>query len=198
MLRVPSRPPIEAVLNLYPEAMFLEGNHGTLRVAVTRADFPTRCKLLVGNLGVILSVDGPKRIGFPLRPEVAASLRSWLTPVLRQICGQTLRRRALAAAALGLLNVVTSLPIGDHPVSWSGLALGAAFLVFAGGVTVTSHPSFFLLDAATWAAVAVWNVVRVVDGRSKLWLLLAALCASFVASALKCFRFFRAAPHERV
>ncbi len=147
----------------------------------------------------VLTARLPKRRSFRLDPDTLAAVDRWLRPFTRTDVASILRTRLKWTLPIAILFLATSLPLpgvpeeGIEPVPFDGVgfALGAGLLVLGVLSRVAPHRNLFLLDAVWFLLLAgdtVWSVVG--QGRSPLWLLLAAFLVWVAMTPLALYRRF--------
>jgi len=110
-----------------------------------------------------------------------------------------LRRRYAWVLPVAILWIIGSLPlkgdseagVGPVPFDLFGLVLGLILVVSWTLAKWRPHSALFLVDSLWFAAMGVYLVLDVINGRSKGWLLLVALLFWLVATGLKHFARFR-------
>lgn len=123
---------------------------------VARAEVPDRVQtfdglLLRHMLGVKL---GSKVVLFKLAPEAFAAVRAWIGPPTAADLRAHLKRRLKWVFPIGLLFVLTAMPMGDldwEPVS---LALGLGLILTGRMAKLWPHRVFFAVDAVWFAGLA--------------------------------------------
>ena len=141
----------------------------------------------------------PKPKSYRLDPGALAAIDRWLRPFTRADVAAVLRTRLRWTLPIAALFILTSLPLpgspedGIAPVSFDrvGFVLGAGLLVLGVLSRLSPHRNLFLLDAVWFlllAADTAWSVIG--QGRSPLWLILAAFLIWVAITPLALFRRF--------
>jgi hypothetical protein len=113
-------------------------------------------RLLVAKLG-------KKQLMFQLEPDAFDAVKAWIGPLTIEDLKVSLKRQVGWALPIGILFVITALPVGDlsfEPVSF-GLGLGLIFTALL--AKVRPHRIFFALVSLWFCALAANSLVLLLD-----------------------------------
>jgi hypothetical protein len=139
----------------------------------------------------------PKKVMFKLTPEATSAVADWIgKSLLACLC---LKSRYVWVLPVAIIWIIGSLPIAGNPESGvqaqpfdvMGFGLGVGLLIAWAFAKWRPHPLLFLVDSMWCLCLAGYLINDVVHGRSKLWLILAALLLWMVVTGFKYFRRFR-------
>lgn len=184
------------MLLLYPDYFRLERADGELH-EVDRVELPERVQMFDNPpflRRTLLAKLGKKSVFFKLSPEVFASFTAWIGPPTREDLRVSLRRRFSWVLPIGILLVLTSLPLGE--LSWDPLSfgMGLALIVTATLTKRWPHRSLFALDSLWFAFSAAYLTWLLVEEWSWLRLMLIVLQLGLINSGLR--DYFRLAPER--
>lgn len=197
-----SRPQQPWTLQLFPEGMRLtpqQGGHPSIHIL--RSELSTHVHLMdFGLARRTLFVRKPVKRNFKLDPATWPTLTAWVGREAH--LRMALRHRLGWGVPAGVLMVLTSVPVPGNPeagvqgVPFNALWAALGALLIAGAIVSRKwpHPVLFLLDSAWFAVIGATFVVRVIQGGSPLWLLLAALQLQLIWSGISLFRALSMAP----
>jgi hypothetical protein len=97
---------------------------------------------------------GKQKVFFRLSPEAFAGFRAWVGPPTPEDLKLGLKRRLSWVMPLGVLFVLTSLPIGNLPLNPVSLGLGLALVVTGTLAKLWPHRIMFALDALWFSFLA--------------------------------------------
>ena len=183
-------------LTLHPTHLALADAPGAQPYVLLREQLMKSVVLMEGTRTLV--VEKPRKVMFKLTPDGAKALAGWMgEPFLALFY---LKRRYTWVSLWAFLWVIGSL-VTLFPAPRSGIAphfdltfflLGVALLVASGFARWRPHPVLFLVDGIWFACVAVHLTADVLlHGRSKAWLVFAALMVWMAVTGLKHFIRFR-------
>ena len=184
------------ILELHPDHIALHSEFEPRPWVFTRAEMWDKVELLAPIK--VLAVRKPRAINFKLSPEALAAFKRWLGPLTSADLRKVLKKRYSWVLPIAFIIAITSLPMsGDPaqgikpvPVDPLGLALG----VLLGGIWVWARYRpmriIFLVDAVWFAFVAGRNILNVLGGSNKWWLLFSAWLLLLAFWGVKWFAHF--------
>ncbi|MFN7141524.1 MAG: hypothetical protein ACK4UN_19525 [Limisphaerales bacterium] len=187
--------PEKWLLTLHPTHLAL-AEPGQGQPYIILRDQVMRTATLVERMGAFV-LQKPRKVTFNLTSEGTATLADWIgKPIMAAVY---LKRRYGWILPIAVLWVLGSLPIKGNPDAGVegvpfdpiGLILGLTLIVSWALAKWRPHPALFLVDSLWFLAMAGHLVVGVVNGRSKLWLILVALLVWMMVTGLKHFIRFK-------
>ncbi len=144
-----------------------------------------------------LTLKRPKKLTFKLKPEANSAVADWIGKSV--LAALYLKRRYAWVLPVAIIWTFGSLPIAGNPqigakaqpLDAMGLGLGVVLLVSWAFARWRPHPMLFLVDSIWFLWLAGYLIYDVVNGRSKLWLLLIAFLLWMVVTGFKHFARFR-------
>jgi hypothetical protein len=153
-------------LSLFPDKFQLETLDGELH-EVSRAQSRERVQTIEGGLFLprmlVVTLGEKKVLFFKPSPEVFAAFVEWLGPPTLEDLKRSLKRRLRWVIPLGVLIVLSSLPIGNivgDPVS---LGLGVTLILTGTLARVWPHRILFALDSLWFSflsANTIWLLIH--------------------------------------
>jgi hypothetical protein len=146
-------------LSLFRDYLKLEPRDGKA-YEIDRADVPERVQKIESWLlrrGLIVTL-GKKKVMFQLPSDAFAAVSAWIGPPTVEDLKVGLKRRLSWVVPIGILFVLSALPLGDldwEPVS---LALGLGLILTARLAKLWPHRNFFLIDSLWFASLAANSV----------------------------------------
>lgn len=146
-------------LALFRNFIELESKEGRV-FEIDRADVPERVQKVEGGFlrRVLMVTLDKKKVMFQLSPDAYSVVSAWIGPPTDVDLKIALKRRLGYVTPIGILFVLSALPIGDldwNPVS---LALGLGLILTARFARLWPHRNFFLIDSLWFAALAANSV----------------------------------------
>lgn len=145
------KPNVAWSLEFFPDALRLEPADGD-PLEVDRADVPERVQVYdrMAFIPRVMGVKiGRRSVPFQLSPEAFAALKAWIGPPTEADLRVSLKQRIGWATPVGLIFVLTALPIGRADWDPFALAFGLGLILTARLARLWPHRMFFL-------AVAGW------------------------------------------
>ena len=135
--------------------------------------------LLVRRL-FIVAVDKKTKLSFTLEALVYEAVTAWLGPPTAADLQATLKQRLAWTFPLGILYILTSLPVSGNPAAGVaalpfdpfGFTLGAVLLTTAAISRWSPNRVCFILDAVWLLGLVLMNLMNVINGTSSNWWLL--------------------------
>ena len=152
-------------LSLFTDHFQLETLDGEL-YEVRRAESRQRVQTIEGGplLPRMLVVTLEKeQVFFRPSPEVFAAFVEWIGPPTPEDLKRSLKRRLRWVIPLGILIVLTSLPIGGMPGDPVSLGLGLTLILTGTLAKVWPHRIFFALDSLWFSflsANSIWLLIH--------------------------------------
>jgi len=182
------------------EALTLVSPDGSERYEISRAEAAEKIELLDGMLAPkwTFLAHIPKRQGFQAEREKIELLREWLGPPTVRELKVALRRRFKLCLPIGILFVLTSLPMrGDAeagleavPLDTLGVVLGAVLIGLGLLMKVWPCRELFLVDSLWFAVLAGKLVYDMMMGAHWLWGIGVLLLVGSVAGGIRRYRRF--------
>lgn len=144
-----------------------------------------------------LMLHKPKKVTLKLTPEATAAVADWIgKPMLASLY---LKRRYAWVLPVAIIWVLGSMPVSGnpeagtpaHPPDLVGLGLGIVLVVAWAFARWRPHSMLFLVDSIWFLFLAGYLANDVIQGRSKLWLLLLPPLLWMVVTGFKSFARFR-------
>lgn len=160
---------------------------------VARSELRERVQLFDSGpfLRRVLTVKiGKKRPIFRLSPEAFAAVSDWIGPPTREDLALSLKRRFGWVVPVGVLFVVTALPVAELPWDPVALVLGAALIVTGLVAKWAPHRVFFALDSLWFSFLSANSIYALVEEWSWLRLGLLVLQLALVRSGWREYRRF--------
>ena len=137
----------------------------------------------------------PGRVKLKVSEVDAASLSEWFGPPPGGHLRVALRRRSAWALTIGVVWLLSSLPVAGDPVStrpaipfdWVAALLGAVLVLESILVRTVIRRELFLLDAAWFVGAALYTGYRLLLANSVLWGAMLAICAFCILDDLKSY-----------
>jgi hypothetical protein len=152
-------------VSLFTDYFQLETLDGELH-EVRRAELRERVQTIEGGslLPRMLVVTLEKeQVFFRPSPEVFAAFVEWIGPLTLEDLKRGLKRRLRWVIPLGILIVLTSLPIGNMPGDPVSLGLGLTLILTGTLAKVWPHRIFFALDSLWFSflsANSIWLLIH--------------------------------------
>ena len=143
-------------LEFYPDYLRLVPADGDL-VEVDRADLPERVRVFERGLFLrrLIAVKiGRRSVPFQLLPDGFAALKAWVGPPTEADLRASLKRRLGWVTPVGLIFVLTALPLGHLDWDPVALGLGLGLILTARLARLWPHRAFFLVVAGWFALLA--------------------------------------------
>jgi hypothetical protein len=162
-------------LSLYSDCFQLETLDGEPH-EVHRGELRERVQMIDGGLFLpqmlVVTIE-KKKVIFRLSPEAFAAFRAWIGPPTLEDLKLSLKRRLRWVMPLGVLFVLTALPIGKIPFNPVSLSLGLALILTGTLAKSWPHRILFALDSLWFSFLAANSIWRLTQDWS--WLLLVVL-----------------------
>ena len=196
----PGKPPW--ILRSEGELFWFEPADGGRVVEIPREEAARKLEILPTwgrNAALVVRPNG-KKLHFKLTADQRERLEGWLGSPTEEELRAHLKRRYAFTAPIGVLFMLTSLPVagnpaaGIEPLPFSpvsfGLGLGLVLLWLH--ARLYPEPYLFALDSAWFGLLALSVLVDVLRGGSSAWWLLwVAIFAPLIPAGLKQYRRFR-------
>jgi len=179
-------------LSLYADHFQLETLDGEPH-EVGRAELRDRVQTIEGGLllpRMLVVKLGKQKAFFRLSPEAFAGFRAWVGPPTLEDLKLALKRRLSWVMPLGVLFVLTSLPIGNLPLNPVSLGLGLALVVTGTLAKLWPHRIMFALDALWFSFLAANSIWLLIQEWSWLRLAVLLLQLALVRSGFREYRRF--------
>lgn len=184
-------------VSLDSEVLRLTSADGSEAYEISRAEGAEKIELPGGLLGKrMLVAHIPKRQVFQVESEKIAVLKEWLGPPT--MLKMTLRRRLRWGLPIGILFIVTSLPLpGDPeagvegvPFDVVGMLLGVVLIGLGLMMKIRPVRGLLLVDSVWFVVLSGKVVYNMVEGSSWLWSILVVLLLSSAASGIRQYCYF--------
>ena len=171
-------------LTLAPDSLRLDGPEGA-HFDIMRGNAPDQLELVKATAGaVILTVKTPKRLVFRLDAAQRAAMEQWLGPATQRDLQAALKKRFSFGLALGVLFIISSLPVsgdpdrgvGDVPFDVLFFTLGLVLIALRVVMKLWPHPILFVVDSLWFLALGAKVVYDVAYGSHWLWLFVPLFC----------------------
>lgn len=161
------------ILSLYSDYIRLETADGQPH-EVDRAELHERVQTIDNGLFLrkVLAVTmGKKKVFLRLSEEAYAAVRDWIGPPTFQDLKLTLKRRLSWVIPIGLMFVLTALPVGALPGDPVSLGLGLTLILTGALAKWWPHRMLFALDSlwfsflaanSIWILFHAWSWLRLV------------------------------------
>jgi hypothetical protein len=152
------KPNVGWTLEFFPDALRLEPADGD-PVEVDRADVPERVQVFDRMVFIprVMGVKiGRRSVPFQLSPEAFAALKAWIGPPTEADLRVRLKQRLGWVTPVGLIFVLTALPIGRMDWDPFALAFGLGLILTARLARLWPHRVFFLILAG-WLLLLAAN-----------------------------------------
>jgi len=189
-------------LTLFPSHLALADAPCSQPYVILREQLMKSVMLIEGTRALVL--DQPRKLTFRLTKEGTAALADWIGKPF--LASYYLKRRYAWVSLWAWMWVVGSLLV-LLPSARGGVSshfnvpfflLGLVLLISSGFARWRPHPILFLIDSLWFAMVAIDLTVDVAYGRSKGWLVLAALLVWVAINGVRHFIRFRGVKMEPV
>ena len=194
-------------LLLHPDRLRLDAQSDEPVQEVMRAELAEKVRLTRSlSMKPCVTVKlGKKTRSFYLTHDDFAALKEWIGPPTAADLKVALKRRFAWVLPIGILFVVTSLPMrGDpaagiepSPFDLLGFTLGASLILLATLSRRIPHRNFFLLDSLWFQVLAGDLVYRICTGSSWVWVFVVLLLVSLARSGILEYRRFSVSSPER-
>ena len=135
-----------------------------------------------------------KKIIFRLEPEAFAAIKAWYGPLTHQDLKVSLKRRFAWVVPLGIVFMLTALPIDELP--WEPLSFGLGLALVLTGIMakVIPHRVFFALESLWFCLLAANSISTLIDDWK--WLQFALLLLQMLLAFRGIREFHRFAPDQ--
>lgn len=150
------KPAEEWSLEFYPDSLRLSPADGDV-IQVDRAELPERVQVHDRAMFIprVLAVKtGWRSVLFQLSPDAFAALKAWVGPPTAADLHASLKQRLKWVTPVGVLFVLTALPLGRFDWDPVALALGLSLILTAQLARLWPHRVYFAVIAAWFAALA--------------------------------------------
>jgi hypothetical protein len=121
----------------------------------------THDRLLLRRI-LVVALSG-KKVIFRLQPDAFAAVRAWIGPPTQEDLKVALKRQFSWALPLGVLFVLSALPLAELPFEPVAFALGVALVLTSTLSRVRPHRAFFALESLWFCALAANSIYRLMD-----------------------------------
>ncbi|MBI5570493.1 MAG: hypothetical protein HY914_11150 [Desulfomonile tiedjei] len=176
------------------DSLKLESPDGSHSVEIQAAEADEKLQLWESSLfPPFLVLLKPKRTAFKLDPDLLSRFKEWFGPPTAARLRQVLKPRFSFCIAIGILYLVTSMPLpGDSQVGIDPLPfdpvsafLGVSLLVLALLAKFRPSRTLLLLDAVWFLLLTVNLGIGIYQGNSPWWLILGAVLLWTAYEALR-------------
>ena len=149
---------------LFRDFFELESADGKVH-EIDRADLPEKVQKIDSWLlprGLMVTLN-KKKVVFQFAPDAYSAVSAWIGPPTHEHLKFTLKQRLRWVAPIGILFVLSALPIGDREWEPISLALGLGLVLTARLAKLWPHRNFFLVDSLWFlslAANSVWLLTQ--------------------------------------
>jgi hypothetical protein len=133
----------------------------------------THDRLLIRR--VLMLTLGAKKVIFRLQPDAFAAVRAWLGPPTAEDLKIALKRQFTWALPLGVLFVLSALPLRELPFEPVSFGLGVALILTSTLSRVWPHRAFFALESLWFCSLAANSIYRLIEGWGPLQVVFLAL-----------------------
>lgn len=189
-------------LQVFPDVLRFDSSDGKAHVDVVRS--ATSEKTTIHDFLFMkrcLEVKADKKRVFQFSPVDFATLMDWIGPPTERDLGAALKRRFAWILPVGILFVLSSLPLsgdpaaGIEPLPFDPISCGLSIGLIAVGVVsrFVAHRVLFLVDSLWFLILAGSTTYNIFAGSNWLWMIMVLLQISLVASGVKQYRRFQPA-----